>query len=155
NQLTGPGPVYKTGPGWFTINNGQNSTGTWTIAGGVIEMNSATGLGNAPLVNVTGDGSSNPSTNGEFVAANGRTLAYNINLAGGILSGDNPGTNIFTGPINVTAASSIRLGDFFGATIRNLNISGNISGSGNLRVIGPLGSTPAQGQNLNLSGNNS
>ena len=170
NMLTGPGAVTKTGPGWMTINNAQSNTGSWTIAGGVVELGSVTGLGTATSLNLIGDGSTNPSNAGELApagstgaAAAGRILAYNINLAGGILSGDNGGTlgqgasstvNGYTGAVNVTANSTIRLGDFFGSTPRDLFVSGNISGSGNLRIIGPLGTTPAQGQFLNLSGNN-
>jgi len=48
----------------------------------------------------------------------------------------------------------VRLGDFFGTTSRNLNISGALSGAGSLSFINALNAS-ATGQVLTLSGDNS
>ena len=71
NGITGSGPITKTGPGWLTIyGNGNNSTGNWTIDGGV-ESPPATGLGTG---SVTINSGGELSVNGTRAIANAITM---------------------------------------------------------------------------------
>jgi fibronectin-binding autotransporter adhesin len=147
NTITGSGPITKSGPGWLTLNKANNNTGNWTINGGVVESNLASALGASTVTVLVNSG-------GELCSANSQLIPYSVTAAGGTLSGDNTDLGNFSGSVTVTAASKLRLGDFFGSTNRNLTISGKLQGSGNLSLISSLSNTPT-GKTLNLTGDNS
>jgi fibronectin-binding autotransporter adhesin len=151
NLFTGSGTITKTGPGWLSINGANNNaTGNWTINSGVIEVNQALGA-SSNTVTVNGNGTTSPTASGE-IAANG-TVSNPITLSGGIIGGDNA-NRTFSGSINVTANSNVRLGDFYGGTNRaELSLTGPLIGSGNLTLINSLSGLPS-GQILALTSNN-
>jgi hypothetical protein len=133
NQLiTTAATITKSGAQILTIYtaNSFTSAQTWNITGGVLET-AGNALGSAAL---------SINTGGEYCITNGTTLsAVNaVTLNGGTLSADN-NTGTIAGTVNVNAASNIRLGDFYQNVGRNLAISGALSGSSNLTIIGSRG----------------
>ncbi|HSV16147.1 MAG TPA: hypothetical protein VLI90_17935, partial [Tepidisphaeraceae bacterium] len=131
NLINGSGNLTKAGPGWLTLfgSNTGTFTGNWTISGGVLEV------GTASLV---GTGSIAVNAGAELVPSNGTVLTNAITVAGGTIGADNA-TGGFAGPITVTAASNVRLGNFWNATSQSTNITGNLSGSGKLTTVNASG----------------
>lgn len=164
-SFTGSGTFTKNGTGWLSMSGNNPSSGQWIVNAGVLTEGGGSGAFGSTTITVNGDGGANWATAGEMAvsssATSSTTCSNSITLAGGILGGDN-GNSIYSGTITAgTGAgfttSSIRLGDFWENTSRNLTISGAITGGGNLQIInaGNTASAAATGQILTLSGNNS
>lgn len=139
NLLTGTGNITKVGGGVLTF-SGVNSgyTGSFFVNEGVLE--GGTGMLGSNTITIDG---------GEVAASNG-TLANPILITpvGGALSAVS-GTGTFSGPITANGAFNVNLKDFHQATARNTNISGAITGAGNMTVLATAGAAT-----LTLSGNN-
>jgi autotransporter-associated beta strand protein len=167
-QITGNGPITINGPGIVSFAFASSTSGntgflgsgaSWTVNGGFLETNSTTALGpnSVPITINSGGEWANKGVN-DFRA---------VTLNGGTISNDSSTTNTFGGPINVTASSQLRMGDFFDGTNRAVNITGPIMGSGNLSIINansvavpsdsnPTGTPGAPSlQILTISGNDS
>jgi autotransporter-associated beta strand protein len=148
--LSGSGNLTKNGPGWLTL-YGSNSgvfTGNWTINGGVIEAGASTVLGTGSVtVNPGGELANNASAT--------TSIANPVTLAGGTLSADSGSTitNTFSGPITVNATSNVRLGNFWNGVAQNINLTGNLTGTGKLTITTASGQTTTTGK-LTLTGNN-
>jgi fibronectin-binding autotransporter adhesin len=126
NTITGTGPLTKTGAGTLQLTQPNNFVGNVAINGGFVEMQNVSGLGsNTVSVNA----------GGELVASN-NNLANPITLNGGVLSANGAllaGT--FSGPINVTANSTIGARTFQAqANTNTITLSGALTGSGNLAL---------------------
>ena len=166
NQITGSGPITKSGLGTLQITSANDSTGNWTVNGGYLEVQHLNALG-SPTVTRTVTLTTNPnwvnigadaySTSiGEMVVSNTLALPNSWNsivLAGGRLSTNTSGASV-AAPINVTANSRIGVRQFQSTgTATNFSISTNITGAGNILVEGPTSGT-TNGV-LTLTGNNS
>jgi fibronectin-binding autotransporter adhesin len=150
NLIVANGPLTKTGPGWLSVYSTAGGSGAWNINGGVVEATATIGGGNAPIT-VNGNGTTNASNSGELSPDGNFALNNPVTLAGGILSADGQTNNVanFTGNINVTQNSTIRLGNFWNTANSNVAITGNLSGSGNLTLVNGLSGIPS-GQTLTL-----
>jgi fibronectin-binding autotransporter adhesin len=150
--FTGSGTLTRAGTVGNVANNlsitaaNTGFTGGWIFTGGVTEVSGTNSLGNNSATNTL-------TLSGGELANNNNTIAQAITINSGILGGDN-GTSIYSGPITVAGNFSVRLGDFYATTSRNLNISGPISGTGTISFLNGNGGA-VSGQTLFLNGNNS
>ena len=140
-QLAGTGTLVKTGPGVITI-TGANAgfTGAVTINAGTIEFQQVDALGTAATAVTVNSG-------GDFVTGLGLSNRNNVILnTGGTISA-NVANGTFAGAITMAGNGTAALRQFqTTATAISFNISGAISGSGNLAVTAPAAAT------LTLSG---
>ncbi|MHA3771339.1 autotransporter-associated beta strand repeat-containing protein [Verrucomicrobiota bacterium sgz303538] len=151
--LTGSGTLTRTASvnssslsNTFQISAANTGfTGAVILNGGVTEV-SANGLGTGATA-----GNSITVNAGAELAANNSTMANALVLNGGIIGGDG-GNSTFSGPITVNGSTSVRLGDFYQNTNRNLTITGNLTGTGALTTINNGNTaTNATGQILTLN----
>ena len=141
--------LLKTG-GARAILSGTSTyaTGT-TISGGVVEATANGALGTGAVVvntgatlevnlaNATYTASSITANAGSRVAVRNVTLASGLTLAGGNLGTRTADAGVFAGAINVTADSSATLISYTSpANNLNITISGKLSGSSALAVLG-------------------
>jgi fibronectin-binding autotransporter adhesin len=152
--LAGSDGLLKTGGGAVRLTNpSSNYTGTTTIAGGSLIIDSAAALGGTGAVNITA-GNGTPSnvlvlgfTGGALVldgSAAGFAFARDLNLEGRGPSGQNGAAVLSTGNNTlsgvVTTASSTQTP----ATFRNTRLTsanGTLTLSGTLNVLGTAGTT--------------
>ena len=130
NQITGNGPLTKTGGGDIQMAYpNPNYSGNWVLAGGQIEVQAPQALGTGPVA--INNGAELDLTSG-FVTTN----AITVN-AGGILATE-ANTAVLTGAVNFAAAGSIGLRQGFATgNAESLAIGGALSGSGNMTLVGP------------------
>jgi autotransporter-associated beta strand protein len=137
--ITGTADITKAGSGKVVLSAASSGyTGTYFANGGITEMTNATALSGI----VASPGAGAPvsiGSGGTFYYNNGTssTVSNNLTLNGGTLSvGGNNQT--YSGDVNVAANSSINLRDLSnatpGATVRNITLSGTISGSNAITV---------------------
>jgi len=140
NQLSGSGPIIKTGNGDFQIQANlpnYNLSGNWTVNGGVVEVQTLLGLGTGSVtVNAGGEVTTTGVVITNPIILNGGTLAANLNNNG-----------VFTSTINVQSPSTLSAAQFQATpTANGQNFAvGGLTGSGNLTVIGPASGTTSQG----------
>jgi len=135
-QLQGAGLLTKTGPGVMQL-SGANPlfTGTVTINQGTVEFQSVDALGTLATTVTVNNG-------GDFVTSAGVINRNNVTLnTGGTISA-NIANGTFAGNITAAGNATIALRQF--QTVANaisFNVSGPISGSGNLTVTAPAAAT--------------
>lgn len=152
--LAGSDGLLKTGGGSVRLSNPSNSyTGTTTIAGGSLIINSAAALGGTGAVNVTA-GNGTPSnvlvlgfTGGSLVldgSTAGFTLSRDLNLEGRGPRGQNGAALLSTGNNTLSGVVSTASSTQTPATFRNTQLSsanGTLTLSGTLNVLGTAGTT--------------
>ncbi len=153
--LTGSGTLTRAASANNTLANiwqisvaNVGFTGAVNLTGGVTEINS-NGLG-------TGLAAGNTITlnTGAELSVNNGTILNALIVNGGVFAGDQA-TSTYAGTVTVNGAGSVRLGDFFQNTNRNLNITGAITGAGSLTTINNGNTlTNATGQILTLNPTN-
>ena len=128
DAITGSGTITKTGPGALRVaGDNLGLTSNWVIAEGTLEARAGTPLG-------TGTVTANPTT--RFASQN-TAVSNSVTLAGGELATRSGDGADFTGAINVTAPSTAYLRSYTTvANPHNITISGVLSGTGNLDVLG-------------------
>ena len=128
------------------VGNNTYSGGT-TLNNGVVEVQSNTSFGTGAVhvnssswVSIQGN-----STVSNAITLNGGTLGWHYT------SGD----GVYSGPVNLTANSTVSLANYYGYGSVSGTISGNISGSSGLTVNNTdRGGTAQTGGTLTLSGTN-
>lgn len=121
------GTLAKTGTGQLTILNANSYTGATTVNAGMLRID---------LFNAGGLGTGTVTVNGgDLLFGSGMTLANNFVLSGGGIYGrDN--TNTIAGTLTINAGSTTSyLGETYDS--KTLNISGQVSGSGDVTLAHP------------------
>ena len=157
-NLTGSGNLTVSGNGTlvqagspagaasvFVVNNANAGyTGNVTLTNGAVwEVGNSTAISSSSTYNVNSLGML--STN----SANAIGQAINVNN-GGTLAFQNGNTGAFSGTITLTGSTTVRLQDWYQATVRNGLISGNVGGTGSMTI----NSGSSSGGTLTLSGTN-
>jgi fibronectin-binding autotransporter adhesin len=144
NTLSGSATITKTGPGQLRLRANQNTfTGNWIVNDGVLEY----GGDPATVTNPIGTGTVTVNPQGLFSTQN-RAVASttSVILAGGAIASRTGDLGDFQSPISVTAPSRLAtLSASTPADSRGFLVSGLISGSSPLTVVGPA---PAVGTGL-------
>lgn len=136
NRLLGSGPLGITGNGTlplagtpFTgvvvLNVSNSYDGDVTVQdGGLLEYANATGMAAGATVTVNNNGG---------LSTAGQNFIHPVTVnAGGTLAFQNNNNGIFSGPITLNGATTIRMQDWYGGTTRNGAITSTISGSGSI-----------------------
>ncbi len=127
NVTTPTTGLIKAGNGILTLTGANTFNGGLAINAGTVRLQTSGTSGGTGTIVV------NPSTN--LVHASGNTFSSPINLAGGTIGSSNT-TGTFSGGLNVTTNSTIRMADPQNlATNGEVNITGVLNGTGNLNVI--------------------
>lgn len=150
NTLVGVGPLIKNGPGVLRSTVAHAGlTSNWTINEGTLEVNGV-------AANL-GSGSIAVNSTGTLVAAGGvaTPVANSVTLAGGALGTRSGDLALFSGAVQVTAASGINLKSNSTPTgVASFSITGILSGSSNLTINGNIPLTAGGGKSLILKNNN-
>ena len=128
--------------------SGNNTySGGTTLNNGVVEVQSNTAFGTGAVHVNSGSWLSIQESN---------TVSNAITLNGGTIGWHyTSGAGVYSGPINLTAASTVSLANYYGYGSVSGTISGNISGSSGLTVNDTdRGGTAQSGGTLTLSGTN-
>ncbi len=138
NSLLGSGTLTITGNGTpslagtpfsgvVVLNASNTYSGNVIVQdGGTLEYAAANGLGAGATVTVNDKG---------VLSTAGQTIANSITVNnGGTLAFQNNNNGVFSGPITINGNVSVRLQDWYGASLRNGAISSTISGSGTATV---------------------
>ncbi len=129
--IIGSGPLTVEGGGQLTLSATATSasySGNWTVNAGRVEVQVSGALGSGSVTLASG---------AELVNSWGNTIGNSIVSDGGILSYDNGGVGVFSGPVSLNSGTTtVSLKDFYGPTARNGSITGLMSGTGALSVSG-------------------
>ena len=146
------GGLVKTGPGLMTMNPSANNFGApasptevFHISGGIVRVDNAASLGVANAITTI-----EPA--GTLLGGFGVTYPASLKLNGGVLSAT-MGNAVFSGNVDVAAASTILAREYYRDGIaRFVTVSGVLSGSGNLSLLGTDSPDPGQAGVLNVQG---
>lgn len=161
--LQGEADVTKAGLGRVVISAAADTlfnvgqTSDFTVNAGALEITNVNALGS-----VVNNNLASVTVNGGAFYYNGAsgTVANNLTLGGGTLSAGTA-TQTYSGPVNVTADSTINMRDSNSGTLtttqRNINLTGALTGTGRLTVdsINTVGSGNQITGTLTLSNDNS
>jgi fibronectin-binding autotransporter adhesin len=148
SETGGARSISKTGAGRLILSGANTFTGGVTVTAGILEGASFGAFGTGPAVvnggtlevniaNANYTASSITVNTGARLAVRNITLTNAVTLAGGNLATRSGDVGTFSGPINVTADSFATLISY--STVANnqsINISGKLSGSSALSVVG-------------------
>jgi hypothetical protein len=135
NGLISGGAITKTGAGALRMDGAQDAlTSNWIVNEGTLEVRTGNPLGSGTVT-------VNP---GARLSARNGPVINNVILAGGELATRSGDAADFMGTVNVTANSTAYLRSYTTpANAQNITISGVLSGSGELAVLGNAGNTRA------------
>jgi autotransporter-associated beta strand protein len=145
SAIIGGGTVNKTGAGTLVLSGANSYTGTTVIAGGVVDIQNALGLGTTAGGTTVNSGAeldfeTNVAVGAETVTLNGNGTAGNGALR------NISGNNSLSGSITLGSASMI------GSDLGTLSLSGGISNGGFTVTFGGSGNTAESGT-ISGSGN--
>ena len=136
-NLTGSGALtvsssgtlsFSTGADVLVLGNANTGyTGNVTLQeGAILEYGNANSLGTGATISVS---------NGSVLSISGVNSGRAVTIAGGgMLAFQNNNNGVISGAVTLNGDATVRLQDWYGATVRNGLISGAISGTGSLSV---------------------